>query len=139
MATRKGYNPKRRIAEPGRLTPEQRTALADKLGYEGSAHHKRSPGNYGFQPPVNPRPWKSLCDGRRSILFEEARDLLRAGICKGMFSEPEENGQPKYIWVVDHEGEVFEAKIGSAKYHGYRLEEDDDMRDIVLKEWKARS
>ena len=66
----------------------------------------------GFQPPVNPRPWKSLCDTRRTILLGEARQLLRAGIIKGMISTYFEGNVPKYVWTVDADGLPYEAKIG---------------------------
>jgi hypothetical protein len=62
-----GSDPKRRIAPPERLDSGGRQALAAKLTYVGSALHKTKPGDYGFQPPVNPRPWKSICDGLRVI------------------------------------------------------------------------
>ena len=49
------------------------------------------------------------------------------------------NELPKYIWAVDEDGEVYEAKLDSQGYHGYRLGEDDRaMRRLVLKEWKSR-
>jgi hypothetical protein len=135
---RQGNDPKRRIAAPDRLDPQKRHALASRLTYVGSGHHKLRPGNYGFQPPVNPRPWKSVCDGRRPISKEEAAALLRAGIANGMFSNFADNGTPKYVWAVDAEGEVYEAKLGSDGYHGYRLEEEDDFRKLVLEEWRKR-
>ena len=55
-----------------------------------------------------------------------------------MFSDFPEGGAPKYVWSVDAEGEVYEAKIDRQGYHGYRLEEDDNFRDRVLREWRAR-
>jgi hypothetical protein len=133
---RQGNNPKRRIADLDRLNDHARGALADGVVYVGSAHHKKTPGDYGFQPPVNPRPSKSLCDDQRIILKGEAQALLRKGVQLGMFSDFAEGGQPKYVWYVDDAGEAFEAKIGLDGYHGYRL--TDDMRAIVLKEWKRR-
>jgi hypothetical protein len=48
---------------------------------------------------------------------------------------------PKFIWCVDAGGEVYEAKtdaVTSGVYHGYRLEEDDDIRDYVKRVWKER-
>ncbi len=45
---------------------------------------------------------------------------------------------PKYVWSVDGAGEAYEAKIGNGGYHGYRLTDEDDMRDYVLQEWKRR-
>jgi hypothetical protein len=57
---------------------------------------------------------------------------------KGMFSDFLDNSQPKFVWSVDEMGEAYEAKIDSASYHGYRLEEEDNMRYVVLREWKRR-
>ncbi|MEQ9814114.1 MAG: hypothetical protein RLO50_15150 [Azospirillaceae bacterium] len=48
---------------------------------------------------------------------------------------------PKYIWVVDKSGEVYEAKTKSdheTDYHGYRLGADDRQRAYILEEWKLR-
>src|SRR5713101_936436 len=141
MKARQGSNPKRRIAPSGRLDAEGRKSLAAKLTYVGSAHHKTKPGDYGFRTPVNPRPWKSICDGLRVVLLAEARDLFRRGILIGMFSEFSPDETPKYVWSVDLHGEVYEAKIspGTNEYKGYRLEEEDAMRAVVLREWKRRN
>ena len=49
-------------------------SLVASIAYVGSGLHKTKPGDYGFQPPVNPRPWKSICDGRRTILLAEAQE-----------------------------------------------------------------
>jgi len=97
IETRQGSDPKRWIAPPERLDSGGRQALAAKLTYVGSALHKTKPGDYGFQPPVNPRPWKSICDGLRVILLAEARDLFRQGIWAGMFSGFPDDGIPKYV------------------------------------------
>jgi hypothetical protein len=96
------------------------------------------PGDYGFQPPINPRPWKSLCDVKRSIAQAEAQELLRQGVLMGLFSNFLEGEMPKYVWSVDAEGQAYEAKLGRDGYHGYPLEEDDDFRSVVLKEWSKR-
>lgn len=141
MSKRKGSNPKRRLAPAERLGAEAREALAHRLVYVGSALHKSKLGDYGFRPPVNPRPWKSICDGLRVVLLAEARDLFRRGILIGMFSEFSPDETPKYVWSVDPHGEVYEAKIspGTNEYKGYRLEEEDAMRAVVLREWKRRN
>lgn len=138
MKSRRGGNPKRRFAAPDRLDQAGRDALAIRLVYVGSGHHKKHPGDYGFYPPLSPRSWKSVCDGKRVLLKSEAGKLLREGILNGMFSDFPEGGVPNYVWSVDSAGEAYEAKIDRQGYHGYRLEEDDDFRDRVLKEWKAR-
>ena len=58
---------------------------------------------------------------------------------KGMFSDYQTSeGMPKYIWSVDFNEEVYEAKIGLDGYHGYRLGEDDAMRKVVLEAWRKR-
>jgi hypothetical protein len=135
---RTGNNPKRRIAAFGTFSLADRQAIAARLSYVGSANHKRQPGDYGFHPPTNPRPSKSLCDAKRCVLLGEAQALMEAGILKGMMSTSVVRDLPKYVWSVDDFGEAYEAKMGRDGYHGYRLESDDTMRDIVLREWAKR-
>ena len=79
-----------------------------------------------------------MCDGTRVILRAEARRLLREGVMRGMVSELADDSLPKYVWSVDADGTAYEAKLGTDGYHGYRLEDEDDMRSLVLKEWKRR-
>lgn len=55
-----------------------------------------------------------------------------------MFSSHLQDGKPKYVWGVDKTGEPYEAVLGADGYHGYRLEDDDNMRNVVLKEWSTR-
>ena len=109
--------------------------------YTGSSHHKRRPADYGFHPPVNPRPHKSLCDGSRTITLMEACRLFRSGIRKGMVSRHLEKGLPKFVWTVDHLGEAYEAKLGDdgSSYHGYQLYRDQRMRRYILREWRERN
>jgi hypothetical protein len=136
---RAGNNPKRRIALADALNAQGREELANRLVYSGSGHHKRFPGNYNFIPPVSPRPSKSVCDGLRAILLQEAQQLFRRGVLNGFFSEFADDELPKYVWCVDEDGEVYEAKVGAdGSYHGYRLEEEDSMRDYVKAVWKQR-
>jgi hypothetical protein len=139
---REGNNPKRRIAARDRLAPEEREGLAARLVYGGSGYHKRFPTVYGFGPHSGRRPWKSICDGKRVVAKEEAEQLMRAGVLKGMLSEPMGHGGfPQYVWSVDNDGEAYEAKTDAQRpgpYHGYRLEEDDPMREVVLKTWEER-
>ena len=59
-------------------------------------------------------------------------------VTSGMVSELAGDGLPKYVWSVDADGTAYEAKLGTDGYHGYRLEDEDDMRSLVLKEWKKR-
>jgi hypothetical protein len=143
MATRKreGNRPDRRVAPVGFIDDEVLSKLCETLRYVGSAHHKLHPGDYGLIPPTNPRASKSACDDLRPLLLDEAIALMKAGIRLGMVSEFGVGGAPKYVWSVDADDEVYEAKSSSghdAGYHGYRLGEDDPQRGHVLKEWKRR-
>ena len=132
---RQGNNPKRRIAVG--VNPDVLESLSGAR-YVGSALHKRYAGDYGFVPPVNPRPHKSLCDG---INRREAIDLFQSGISRGMVSGYLIDGLPKYVWAVGQDGEAYEAKLsdGTTEYHGYRLERDDSMRQFVIEEWNSRN
>lgn len=139
---RQGNRPERRFLEADAVSAEALQALAKRVRYVGSSNHKLRPGDYGFIPSHNPRPSKSPCDDRRAILLAEASALMARGITLGMVSRFDAGSVPKYIWAVDGDGEVYEAKTkpdAETLYHGYRLGEDDQaMRDIVRKEWKRR-
>ncbi|MFA7239930.1 MAG: hypothetical protein WC091_07440 [Sulfuricellaceae bacterium] len=137
---RSGNNPKRRVIARDLVTQEYLERLTREVRYIGSGNHKRHPANYGFAQ-ASPRPTKSLCDANRVMDLEEAQALIKSGISKGMFSNPQEDGLPKYIWSVSDAGEVFEAKTHPntyGKYHGYPLEDEDDMRDYIFEIWRAR-
>lgn len=139
---REGNDPRRRIAEAAAFTLEERRQLAGRAKYIGSGYHKRFPAVYQFDPTTGPRPSKSLCDGKRVVPKEEAAQLLRNGVLRGMFSEPFIQGYPKYIWSVDEKGEVYEAKThpnDHGQYHGYRLEDHDPMRRRILNAWQERA
>lgn len=83
-----------------------------------------------------------MCDDLRPVLLAEALHLLRSGILKGMVSPFPPGSQPKYVWAVGDDGEVYEAKCKSDQadpYHGYRLGQDEKtMRDYILREWSVR-
>jgi len=120
---------------------EQQDVFLDAAKYVGSANHKRRPADYGFHPPASPRPHKSLCDDLRLIPAAEARRLFVDGVRRGMVSEYcTGNGLPKYVWSVDAEGEVYEAKWDRGGYHGYRLDKDGERHqcEYVLKAWRQR-
>ena len=137
---RAGNNPKRRIAPANRLTAAQKAALAKKVAYVASGHHKRFPADYGLER-TGPRPTKSLCDILRIIPLNEAKSMIQKGIWNGMVSEHFFGEYPKYIWCVGEDDEVYEAKtdaVTPGTYHGYRLEEEDNMREHVKQAWKER-
>jgi hypothetical protein len=67
--------------------------------------------------------------------------MIRKGISKGMISDLFYGEFPKFIWYVGEDGEVYEAKtdpVTLGAYHGYRIEEEDDMRDHIKRVWKER-
>ncbi len=141
MPKRQGNNPKRRIAPKNGTDRQFLDRLAGQAVYIGSSHHKRFPADYGFQPPVNPRPNKSICDGSRVIKRAEATSPFREGIRRGMISTYCEGELPKYVWAVDGNGRVYEAKRDGDRttYHGYELGDDESaMKKLVAKEWHAR-
>lgn len=140
MSARQSNNPKRRILDPGALSLEGQDRLLAQARYVGSALHKVHPADYGFHPPTNPRPHKSLCDDRRPISAVEAVQLFVAGVRKGMVSTACVDGFPKYVWSVDTQGEAYEAKWGRDGYHGYRLDKEAEryQRDCVLRAWSER-
>ena len=146
MPKRQSNNPKRRIMPLNRVSQAFLHHLVKQAQYAGSAHHKRRAADYGFNPPANPRPSKSLCDGNRTVKKNEAEALFHEGIRRGMVSIHHEDDLPKHVWAVDDGGRAYEANIekGSRKnyhgnYHGYELGDDDgDMKKLVIKEWKRR-
>jgi hypothetical protein len=138
---RQGRRPDRRVAAVGSIPAVNLAALAKRLRYVGINIHKLHPGDYGFVPPVNPRPSKSPCDELRPVLRAEAARLFRRGVTVGMVSRFELDGSPKYVWAVDADGEVYEAKTKppDTSYHGYRIGEDEpEMRRYILDEWNIR-
>ncbi len=85
---------------------------------------------------------RGLCDDLRTVLLEEAVALFNRGIRLAMVSAFTAYSVPKYIWAVDEQGEVYEAKKKPQTeivYHGYRLREDDSLqRNYVRDEWMRR-
>ena len=142
IRARQGNRPDRRWVQAGTYSKVQLEALVCKTSYVGSSIHKLKPGDYGFVPPTNPRPSKSPCDDRRIVLKDEAKGLLAAGIRAGMLSTFAGDGVPKYVWAVDGDGEVYEAKTNpglETAYHGYRLGDDEaQLKKLILQEWKLR-
>ena len=58
-----------------------------------------------------------------------------------MVSRFDPGGSPKYVWAVDGDDEVYEAKTKppDTAYHGYRLGDDEEgMRRWVRDEWEKR-
>lgn len=137
---RSGNNPKRRVADSASIDKTLLHLLSDRVRYVGSGHHKRYPADYGFER-TNPVPTKSLCDAVKPVMLDEARAQLVQGVMRGMISLPAADGFPKYIWSVDADGRVFEAKTHpntAGLYHGYPLEKEDDMCEYIRTMWNLR-
>ena len=133
---------KRRPARLGFYTQAELGAFANVASYDGRAYHKSKPADYGLDPPVSPRPTKSLCDDKRVVNLAEAKQLLGRAFALGMVSAASTaDALPKYAWAVDDDDEVYEAKLGGdgRHYHGYRLSRDDRTRKWLLDEWKKRN
>lgn len=124
------------------MTEPQRVDLSERCSYGGNPVHKRNPGDYNLNPPINPRPAKTLCDGAEKVLKADAERLLEEGFAKGMVSEQKRmNGWPQNVWAVSVNGEAFEAQLenpAQGVYHGYPMPENDRFRAKVLEEWKRR-
>lgn len=132
-------NLKRRL-HPDLSEERLREILDQGMKYVGSALHKRNPGDFGLTPPAAARPGKSLCDDVGIFSRDEAQDLLKVGIHKGLVSPDAEDGFPRYVWMV-HGERVIEARcdnVDLGTYHGYPLETDDAMADCVRLQWQTR-
>ena len=141
MRERRGYNPKRQIAPDDLSSLASRNALLSEVLYGGNPEHKRSPGDYGFTPPAQPRPGKTLCDAEGPFLKDNALELLKSGLAKGMVSVRNNNGWPQNVWAISDTGELFEAQLENSIrgiYHGYPMPKNDDFRLEVIREWKRR-
>ena len=139
---REGNRPDWRLSAGGAISPASVLELKSRTRYVGSANHKLRCGDYGFTPSHNPRPLKSPCDELRAISLDEAAALFERGIELGMTSAFGLERAPKYVWSVDGDGEVYEAKARPERenqYHGYRLGDGERaMRGYIVKEWNVR-
>lgn len=121
------------------LTDEERDYLKKYACYEGSPLHKRNPGNFGLTPPAAPRPDKTLCDEAGIFSRRLANELFGKGIERGLVSEVTGYDRfPKYIWIVDEDGRVFEANYGGSHngcYHGYPIRHSDPLFEQIGKAW----
>ena len=136
---RKSFNPKRKIASS--TTQEERDRWQNDVRYEGNPEHKRNPGDFGLTPPAIPRPDKTLCDLAGVVKREEAIELLKAGISRGLVSEQSRKGYPQNVWAVTADGIAVEAQLenaGKGTYHGYPMAEADPFRTIVIAKWNAQ-
>lgn len=133
--------PKTVIASLEDLTVAARQELARTARYCGSPYHKSRPADYGMEELPKPRPDKTRCDEERDFLQAEAIRLLTDGFKKGLVSRRTEGNWPQYVWAVDDEGVVYEARLTNreqGEYHGYPMRADDKFSEVVSREWRSR-
>ena len=141
MPRRHSNDPRRHILAEGSLSAADSKRLLRDTRYRGSGLHKRNPGDYPFEEPCTPRQNKTLCDAKRPMKFREASRLFAEGIRRGMVSRRTRDGFPVFVWAVDGEREVYEAKPGDdpSVYHGYPLGPRDGVfPESVRREWRRR-
>jgi hypothetical protein len=138
MVRPRSFNPKRRLAPPPPSDTEwaRLRRLADSVSYSGNPEHKRSPGDFGLEPPVAPRPSKTLCNLANVSERATALHHLREGLRRGMVSEREVDGWPQNVWAVTDDGVALEAQRDRAgSYHGYPMPSTDPFRAEILRRW----
>jgi len=138
MTTRVRFNSKRRISQG--VARAALARLASDIRYGGNPEHKRNPGDFGLTPPASPRPDKSLCDTVSVFLRDEALQLLRSGVERGLVSERFVGRFPQNIWAVTADGIPLEGELENCEmgqYHGYPLPEADPFREVVLAAWRV--
>ena len=132
------FNHKRRIRPTG--SAENLPELAASVTYAGNPAHKKNPGDFGLIPPALPRDDKTLCDIVNVFSRAVALKLLRRGIEQGLISEQTRGAFPQNVWVIDEDGQPFEAQLDNktqGTYHGYPLASNDPFRDQVLAYWSS--
>ncbi|MBF0625130.1 MAG: hypothetical protein HQL82_10025 [Magnetococcales bacterium] len=135
------FNPKRKLRS-SKDTENERlylATLAERVRYGGNPEHKRNPGDFGLDPPSNPRLDKPLCDSVDIVSLRAAMELLREGVRRGLISDRELGEWPKNIWAVSDDGIPLEAQIenaGQGTYHGYPMPNTDPFRDKILERWQ---
>ncbi|CAB3647599.1 hypothetical protein [Achromobacter pestifer] len=143
MKPRRSVNPKRKL----RAAPQSEVergwldVAASKVAYGGNPEHKRNPGDFGLQPPAQPRQGKSLCDHAELFRRSEAVALLRTAFRRGLVSIQERNGWPQNVWAVAANGVPLEAMLENAEtgtYHGYPMLPSDPLIGDVLARWEAQ-
>ena len=113
--------------------------MAEHVDYGGNPEHKKNPGDFGLNPPADPRPGKSLCDVAAIFTRDLALVLLRKGLSRGLVSDRFVDEWPKNIWSVTDTGILLEAQLENkmfGTYHGYPMPDSDPMAAEVLRRWE---
>ena len=93
------FNPKRKLLSPAEVAVRvaELEALTSRVRYGGNPEHKKNPGDFGLVPPSDPRQGKSLCDVAKIFKRNEAQELLREGLRKGLVSDRMVGDWPKNV------------------------------------------
>lgn len=133
------FNPKRKVQS----TPRTEDVcvflegLAAQVRYGGNPEHKRRPENFALTPASHPRPGKTLCDSAEIFSCEEAVELLREGIRRGLISTQYRQDWPQNIWAVAKDGTPLEAQLEApGVYHGYPMPVEDPLRAEIIASWR---
>jgi hypothetical protein len=142
MKPRRTVNPKRRLRPPPHSEEERLNleALAAAASYGGNPEHKRNPGDFGLNPPAQPRQGKSLCDYAEVFTRAEALSLVKDGLRFGLVSIQMRNGWPQNVWAVAPNGVPVEAMLENpttGTYHGYPMSPIDPLIEEVRARWSA--
>lgn len=145
MRRREGkFNPKRKVRECSEADVAFLENLYSRVSYGGNPQHKKNPGDFGLNPPSDPRAMKSLCDEVSIYRRSEALHLLKEGISRGLVSvQTNVHGFPQNIWTVltfDNGKQVpLEAQLENpvlGSYHGYPVPPTDPMYEKILDKWR---
>ena len=132
------FNPKRRFLRSSDLDRRRPVLLelVERVKYGGNPEHKRDAGDFGLNPPAAPRAAKSLCDDAAVTRREDALELLRAGLRRGLVSDRFEGECPYNVWAVTADKVPLEAQWESdGVYHGYPMPAADPFAAEVRKRW----
>jgi hypothetical protein len=138
FAKRKSFNPKHSIARSPAQADLDRWAR--DVRYGGNPEHKNNPGDFGLPRLTSPRADKTLCDLAGAFSRQQALDLLRQGIRRGLVSEQIRNGYPQNVWAITEDGIPLEAQLENREngtYHGYPMASNDPFRGKVFEKWSA--
>jgi len=140
---RRSFNPKRQLARPPQSAEERQylAELAARACYGGNPEHKSNPGDFGLDPPSQPRQGKTLCDGAGIFTRAIAEGLVREGIRRGLVSQAGRGEWPKNVWAVTAGGVPVEAMLENREtgtYHGYPMPDHDPLSAQVLERWTSR-
>ncbi len=136
------FNSKRKLLSPSEaeVRVAELQALASRAHYGGNPEHKKNPGDFGLVPPSDPRQGKSLCDVAKIFRRNEAEELLRTGLRKGLVSDRMAGEWPKNVWSVTGDGFAMEAQLENPSlgtYHGYPMPETDPLSREVIRRWES--